>query len=330
MAEVGLLPFARVALQVSRAVLPRYRSRFSKHQFNQPQLLAILCLMRYEDWTFREAEVRLGEHRELRQALGLGSVPDFTTLYRFLERLDDGTIDRAVGETVRRLRGTHQKGWRRARIAVDATGLAQGAVSTFFVRRLHPHGQKPLPWRHWLKWVVAVDLDQQFLLSQIARRGPWNDCANLPAVIGAAAEQTRIGLVLADAEFDSERNHTYIRRQLGAQSVIPAKRGKKTWRIHGVRAEMRRAFPQRLYRRRSLIESLFSSVKRKLSARAPGRSLRTQKRQALLLGLSFNLYRLWHRYLFSRMSTEPADFFAFGSFKPNFKGVLLLRLKTSV
>ena len=52
MAEVGLLPFARVALQVSKAVLPRYRSRFSKRLFNQPQLLAILCLMRYEDWTF--------------------------------------------------------------------------------------------------------------------------------------------------------------------------------------------------------------------------------------------------------------------------------------
>ena len=69
---------------------------------------------------------------------------------------------------------------------------------------------------------------------------------------------------------------------------------------------MRRAFPQRLYRRRSLIESLFSSVKRKLSARAPGRSLRTQMRQALLLGLSFNLYRLKHRRLFLRMSTEPS------------------------
>ncbi len=94
MAEVGLLPFARITLQVSRAVLPRYRSRFSKHQFTQPQLLAILCLMRYEDWTFREAEVRLGEHRELRQVLGLVSVPDFTTLYRFLQRLDDQTIDR--------------------------------------------------------------------------------------------------------------------------------------------------------------------------------------------------------------------------------------------
>ncbi len=49
MAEVGLLPFAGVDLEVSEMVIPRYRSRFSKRQFTQPQLLAILCLMRYED-----------------------------------------------------------------------------------------------------------------------------------------------------------------------------------------------------------------------------------------------------------------------------------------
>src|SRR3974377_920760 len=214
----------------------------------------------------------------------------------------------AAGGQPRRWRGSLRRGRKRARVAVDATGLAQGAVSTFFVRRMHHHRQKPLPWRHWLKWVVVADLDQKFLLSQIARRGPWNDCANLPTVVETAAQQTRIGLVLADAEFDSERNHTYIRQRLGAQRVIPAKRGKKTWRIHGVRAEMRRAFPQRPYRRRALIESVFSSIKRKLSARAPGRSPPIQVRQALLLGLSFNLYRLRHRYLFRRMSTEPDGF----------------------
>jgi hypothetical protein len=72
---------------------------------------------------------------------------------------------------------------------------------------------------------------------------------------------------------------------------------------------MRWAFPQRLYRRRAWIESLFSSVKCKLSARAPGRSLRMQVRQALQLGLSFNLHRLEHRHLFQRMSTEPDNFY---------------------
>ncbi|HEY1423147.1 MAG TPA: hypothetical protein VGF20_06835, partial [Candidatus Acidoferrum sp.] len=34
---------------------------------------------------------------------------------------------------------------------------------------------------------------------------------------------------------------------------------------------------------------------RKLSSRAPGRSLAIQIRQALLLGLTYNLYRLRHR-----------------------------------
>lgn len=156
--------------------------------------------------------------------------------------------------------------------------------------------------------MVVADLDQQFVLSQIALRGPWNDCANLTVVVKAASQETPIGLVLADAEFDSTRNHTYIRQQLGARSVIPAKRGKKTWRVRGRRAEMRRAFPRQLYRCSALIETLLSSVKRKLSARAPGRSLLMQMRQALLLGLSFNLYRLRHRYLFLRMSTDPNSF----------------------
>jgi hypothetical protein len=92
MAEIGLVKFAQIALQLGQAALPACRSKFSKRRFQQPQLLAILCLMRYADWTFREAEVRLAEHAELRAALGLQHVPDFTTAYRFLHRLDEAAL----------------------------------------------------------------------------------------------------------------------------------------------------------------------------------------------------------------------------------------------
>ena len=132
------------------------RSCFSKHQFSQPQLLAILCLMRYEDWTYREAEVRVAEHAELRRALRLRSVPDYTTLYRFLRRLDEAAIARFLNEVVRRMKVPGPRS--RAAVAIDATGLAEGAVSTFFVRRVYHHTQQPLPWRHWLKWLAVVDL----------------------------------------------------------------------------------------------------------------------------------------------------------------------------
>ncbi len=98
---------------------------------------------------------------------------------------------------------------------------------------------------------------------------------------------------LVNAEFDSEHNHRHVREQLAAASVIPAKRGKATWQVQGHRAKMRAAFPRQLYRRRALVESVFSAVKRNLLARAPpGRSLETQRRQALLLGLAYNLYRI--------------------------------------
>jgi hypothetical protein len=55
---------------------------------------------------------------------------------------------------------------------------------------------------------------------------------------------------------------------------------------------MARAFPRAAYRQRALNETVFSVIKRKLSARAPGRSRATQCRQALLLGLAYDIYRL--------------------------------------
>ena len=289
MAEVGLLPFARVALQVATQVLPLYRTRFSKHQFTQPQLLAVLCLMRFEDWTFREAETRLREHQELRAALQLPAVPDYTTLYRFLRRLEDDTVDRGLRETVRRLRRRRR---RAVSVAVDGTGLSYNSVSTFFIRRLEQHADRSPRHRHWLKWVIVVDVQQQILLAQRAHRGPGSDVRYLPGLLDVAARGAPIGLVLADAEFDSEPNHQHIRQRLGARSIIPAKR--RGIPNGAIRNQMYRAFPEKLYRQRTKVETIFSVVKRKLSSRAPGRSLATQIRQALLLGLAYNLYRLRH------------------------------------
>lgn len=288
MPEVGLVPFAQVALDVAARVLPPYRTRFSKRQFTQPQLLAVLLLMRYEDWTFRETEVRLREHSDLRRVLRLSSVPDYTTLYRFLKRLPPAHLDRALGVAARRAGARRRR--RRVRAGVDATGLSHGALSSFFIRRQQQHPRGMTRFRHWLKWLVVADVDQQLILAQRSRHGPWCDCRSLPALVDAAHRVAPLGLVLADAEFDTEANHQHIRRRLGARSVIPAKRGRSS-RV-GLRGQMRRAFPQHLYRHRAKSETVFSVVKRKLSARAPGRSLPMQAQQAALLGVAYNIYRL--------------------------------------
>lgn len=289
MAEIGLVRFAKCALAIATKVLPLYRSKYSKHTFTQPQLMAILCLMRYEDWTFRETEVRLQEHVELRMALGLKQTPDYTTFYRFMRRLSAERIQIALQEAA--LETIKNGPAKRAVFAVDATGLAPGAISTFFINRKRDRGEG-LPWRYWLKWVVVVETKHQLLLAQVAKRGPYNDCALLRPLLDMAHQVMQASLVLADAEFDSERNHKHIREVHHMQSIIPAKRGKKTWKLKGIRARMKNNFPAKKYSQRNLIETVFSVVKRKLSTRAPGRSLATQALQALILGLAYNLYRL--------------------------------------
>jgi hypothetical protein len=289
MAEIGLVDFAKCALAIATKVLPLYRSKYAKHTFSQPQLLAILCLMRYEDWTFRETEVRLQEHVELRKALGLKQTPDYTTFYRFMRRLDPERIQLALQEAA--LQTMKDEPTKRAVFAVDATGLAPGAISTFFINRKRDRGEG-LPWRYWLKWVVVVETKHQLLLAQIAKRGPYNDCALLRPLLDIAHPVLPASLVLADAEFDSERNHKHIREVHHLKSIIPAKRGKKTWHLKGYRAQMKSNFPAKQYSQRNLIETVFSVVKRKLSTRAPGRSLATQAMQALILGLAYNLYKL--------------------------------------
>src|SRR6267143_4898215 len=269
MAEVGPLPFARVALQVATQVLPPYRTRFSKHQFTQPQLLAVLCLMRYEDWTLR--------------------------------RLEDDTVDRGLQETVRRLRRRRS---RPISAAIDGTGLSDTSVSTFFHRRLEQHAHGTRPRRPWLKWLIVVDVRQQILLAQRARQGPGCDARALPGLLDVAAQGAPLGVVLADAEFDSEANHQHIRQRLGAKSIIPARR--RGVPNGAIRNQMFRAFPKKPYRQRNKIESVFSAVKRKLSSRAPGRSLTTQIRQALLLGLAYNIYRLRHRFAHRGCQQSPS------------------------
>ncbi len=95
--------------------------------------------MRYEDWTYREAEVRLGEHQELRKALGIARTPDDTTLYRFLRRLDTEVVTQALLAAVARLppaTSEELEGPEGLVVAVDATGLAPTAASRY-ARRSH-------------------------------------------------------------------------------------------------------------------------------------------------------------------------------------------------
>ena len=71
---------AREALRLAEGMLPAYSSRFSRQDFTQPQLFALLALKTFFKTDYRGAVALLDDFPELRADLSLDKVPHYSTL----------------------------------------------------------------------------------------------------------------------------------------------------------------------------------------------------------------------------------------------------------
>ena len=78
---------AREALRLAREALPAYSSKFSRQDFTQPQLFALLALKTFFKTDYRGVVALLDDFPELRADLGLDEVPHYSTLCYAQRRL---------------------------------------------------------------------------------------------------------------------------------------------------------------------------------------------------------------------------------------------------
>ena len=78
---------ARKALEVSAHALPAYASKFSKKDFTQHQLFAVLALKQFFRTDDRGVVALLADLPELRRVVGLKRVPHHTTVFKAQQRL---------------------------------------------------------------------------------------------------------------------------------------------------------------------------------------------------------------------------------------------------
>jgi len=71
---------AREALRLAQEALPAYSSKFSRQDFTQHQLFALLALKTFFKTDYRGVVQLLEDFAELREELGLGKVPHYSTL----------------------------------------------------------------------------------------------------------------------------------------------------------------------------------------------------------------------------------------------------------
>src|SRR3954447_14729321 len=78
---------AKEALRLAQESLPAYSSKFSRRDFTQHQLFAVLALKTFLKTDYRGVVRHLADFSELREDLGLAKVPDHSTLCYAAKRL---------------------------------------------------------------------------------------------------------------------------------------------------------------------------------------------------------------------------------------------------
>jgi hypothetical protein len=81
------LALARAALAAAQQALPAYSCKYSRKDFTQHQLFALLALREFLKTDYRGLEQYLKDWSDLREALGLAKVPDHSTLQKAARRL---------------------------------------------------------------------------------------------------------------------------------------------------------------------------------------------------------------------------------------------------
>jgi hypothetical protein len=81
------LALARTALATAKIALLPYSSKYSRHDYTQHQLFALLTLREFLKTDYRGLEAILRDWAELRDTLGLTKVPDHSTLQKAARRL---------------------------------------------------------------------------------------------------------------------------------------------------------------------------------------------------------------------------------------------------
>ena len=293
---------AQVAYHAGRQALPRYAHKFSRRDYTCAQLFAILVLRKFFKTDYRGIQAILSEWTDLRQILELGDkVPHFTTPQKASTKLlGDALIRKLLTQTLAQFYKLPEVddddlAWvqRIDLAAADSTGFESNHCSRYFAKRRKQGKNKdePVEYHRWPKMNIAVDLRDHLILSTRRSLGPKPDVDELEPLMSQLCGNVIFDCFLADAGFDSEKNHELMRERFGIPTLIPPTAGrpseslpKSKWRWL-----MATDFDEETYGQRWSIETVMFMLKSRLGAALTARADTTRHQEMGLLAVAHNL-----------------------------------------
>ena len=174
--------------------------------------------------------------------------------------------------------------------AIDGTTMSRSNPSQHYLKRI----DRSEPISRPVQDVVMVDVLRRKFLSWRIRAKARGEKCDVPYLVRHSP--TPPELVLMDKGFDSNPLHGWLRER-GIWSVAPVRKHCKRGQY---RRQLRDCFDYGLYWQRSIVECLFSAVKRLFGSHVRARSARMQRAEISTRFIAYNIGAIFnHDFLLS-------------------------------
>ena len=263
---------------------PKYFSNFSRKDFDNWQLFALLLLWQKSKKSYDEFCLEwLPTMTPVLNFLKLKKIPEPSTLRKFGRRLKARWAHLALENCIK-LTFVDD-----VIAGIDGTGSSTRRGCAHYYRRIGSKTKK----KDFVKIVGVADMITQIVTAVRIRKKVRHDNVDFASLMKKTRKIIKIKRGLGDKGFDVQKNHTLMEK-LGAEFIAPIKNKKvpihRTKGVH--RKKLKRYFPKKKYNQRSKKEMIFSVVKDKYGKIVRSVVFHMQKLEILLRFLAYNLDRL--------------------------------------
>ena len=171
-------------------------------------------------------------------------------------------------------------------VSIDGTGLERTKASEHYIKRID--AKRPFCKGYHLSIIVGEDSK---ILSLRIRQKYCHDMKDVKYLAKRLVKKPRI--IIMDKAYDSEPLHRYFAMQ-NIWSIAPVRRD---WRKGQLRKKLKDNFPQKLYNKRSRVESIFHAFKQKFGSSVSSKLIGPARTEiyckAILHNLFLELFKSW-------------------------------------